>query len=284
MSPRLAPYPPDLQMRAAMGRIWALYNGAYDEIQVQIRERLAGHPHFGPLIRDLPDDEAQDAANRERLRAAMVDWDWEGYWDSTRMQAAGYATAEIPLASWVELVNLFRHDMLARLFSSGEAEHRLEDVQALDRWLDDAIGAFAQAFVAANEGVIEGQQQAIRQLSTPVLQLRPGLLILPMVGALDRERLAQMRALMLRAVHERRARAIVLDVTGVPEIDSVAANQLIGSVTSARMMGAETIISGLSAEIAQTLVTVGIDLSLVVSAGDLQGGIELAERHLAGVA
>jgi rsbT co-antagonist protein RsbR len=108
--------------------------------------------------------------------------------------------------------------------------------------------------------------------------------ILPIVGALDRDRLEQMRALLLQAVRERRARAIVLDVTGVPEIDSVAANQLIGSVTSARMMGAETIISGLSAEIAQTLVTVGIDLSLVVSAGDLQGGIELAEQHLSGIA
>jgi rsbT co-antagonist protein RsbR len=275
-----APYTPGDEMRAAMRRIWALYDGSYDEIQLQIRERLATHPHFGPLIRDLPEDEAQDAATRARLRAAMVDWEWEGYWDNTRMQAAGYATAEIPLASWVELVNLFRHDMLERVFAAGDPEHRLDDVLALDRWLDDAIGAFAQAFVAANEGVIEGQQQAIRQLSTPVLQLRPGLLILPIVGALDRDRLDQMRALLLRAVRERRARAIVLDVTGVPEIDSVAANQLIGSVTSARMMGAETIISGLSAEIAQTLVTVGIDLGLVVSAGDLQGGIELAEQHL----
>jgi anti-anti-sigma regulatory factor len=94
----------------------------------------------------------------------------------------------------------------------------------------------------------------------------------------------RLQGVLLRAVRERRARAIVIDVTGVPEIDSTAANQLIGSVTSARMMGAETIISGLSAEIAQTLVTVGIDLSLVVSAGDLEGGIELAERHLAGVA
>jgi anti-anti-sigma regulatory factor len=284
MSRPLAPYPPGEEMRAAMGRVWALYDGAYDEIQVQIRERLAGHPHFGPLIRELPVDEAQDAANRERLRAAMVDWDWEGYWDNTRMQAAGYATAEIPLASWVELVNLFRHDMLERLFASCEPEHRLEDVQALNRWLDDAIGAFAQAFVSANEGVIATQQQAIRQLSTPVLQLKPGLLILPIVGALDRDRLEQMGSLLLRAVRSRRARAIVLDVTGVPEIDSVAANQLIGSVISARMMGAETIVSGLSAEIAQTLVTVGIDLSLVVSAGDLQGGIELAEQHLASVA
>jgi anti-anti-sigma factor len=276
----IAPVVPGEEMRVAMARVFAIYDAAYAEIQVQIRERLAGHPAFGPLIRDLPVDEAEEAAGHQRLRAAMLDWRWDAYWDHTRMQAAGYATAEIPLASWVELVNLFRHDLLERVFADGEPEHRLEDVQALDRWLDDAIGAFAQAFVAANESVIEGQQRAIRQLSTPVLQLRPGLLILPIVGALDRDRLDQMRALLLRAVRERRARAIVLDVTGVPEIDSVAANQLIGSVTSARMMGAEVIISGLSAEIAQTLVTVGIDLGLVVSAGDLQGGIELAERHL----
>jgi anti-anti-sigma factor len=275
-----APVPPGDEMRAAMARVWAIYDADLDQIQRDIRERLATHPAFGPLLRDTPVDEEQEAAGHERLRSAMLDWRWEGYWQNTREQAAGYANAEIPLASWVELVNLFRHDLLARVFAHGDTEHLLEDIQALDRWLDDAIAAFAQAFVSANEGVIASQQQAIRSLSTPVLQLHPGLLILPMVGALDRERLDQMRALLLQAVGERRARAVVLDVTGVPEIDSVAANQLIGSVTSARMMGAETIISGLSAEIAQTLVTVGIDLSLVVSAGDLQGGIELAERHL----
>jgi anti-anti-sigma factor len=263
-----------------MARVWAVYDAALEEIQADIRVRLANHPAFGPLIRDTPVDEELDAANHERLRAAMLDWRWEGYWQNTRDQAAGYANAEIPLASWVELVNLFRHDLLARVFAHGEAEHLLEDVQALDRWLDDAIAAFAQAFVSANEHVIASQQQAIRSLSTPVLQLHPGLLILPMVGALDRERLDQMRNLLLQAVRERRARAVVLDVTGVPEIDSVAANQLIGSVTSARMMGAEVIISGLSAEIAQTLVTVGIALGLGVSAGDLLGGIALAERHL----
>ena len=280
MTPPTAPVPPSDEMREAMGRVWAVYDGNLAEIQADIRERLASHPAFGPLIRDTPVDEEQEAANHRRLRAAMIDWRWEGYWQNTREQAAGYANAEIPLASWVELVNLFRHDLLERVFANGDTEHLLEDVQALDRWLDDAIAAFAQAFVSANEHVIASQQQAIRSLSTPVLQLHPGLLILPMVGALDRERLDQMRALLLQAVGERRARAVVLDVTGVPEIDSVAANQLIGSVTSARMMGAEVIISGLSAEIAQTLVTVGIDLGLVVSAGDLQGGIELAERHL----
>ena len=280
MIPPTAPVPPGDDMREAMARVWAIYDGNLEEIQADIRERLATHPAFGPLIRDTPVDDELEAANHQRLRDAMIDWRWEGYWQNTREQAAGYANAEIPLASWVELVNLFRHDLLARVFAHGDAEHLLADVQALDRWLDDAIAAFAQAFVSANEHVIASQQQAIRSLSTPVLQLHPGLLILPIVGALDRERLDQMRALLLQAVGERRARAVVLDVTGVPEIDSVAANQLIGSVTSARMMGAEVIISGLSAEIAQTLVTVGIDLGLVVSAGDLQGGIELAERHL----
>ena len=284
MSKTVYPITPPDGMRAGMARVFAIYDAALEQIQVDIRERLASHPEFGPLIRDLPVDPEQEAANHERLRYAMVDWRWDGYWDNTREQAAGYATAEIPLASWVELVNLFRHDLLARVIAVSSREDLLEDIQALDRWLDDAIAAFAQAFVAANEGVIEGQQRAIRQLSTPVLQLKPGLLILPIVGALDRDRLEQMRALLLQAVRQRRARAIVLDVTGVPEIDSVAANQLIGSVTSARMMGAETIISGLSAEIAQTLVTVGIDLSLVVSAGDLQGGIELAEQHLGRIA
>jgi anti-anti-sigma factor len=264
-----------------MGRVWGIYDASYEEIQEQIRKRLVDHPAFGRLIRDTPVDAAEDARNRRLLCRAMVDWEWDPYWQNTREQAVGYATAEIPLSSWVELVNIFRADMIERLFAASRPAFLLEDVQATNRWLDDAVAAFAQAFISANEQVIANQQRAIRQLSTPVLQLKSGLLILPIVGALDRERLDQMRAMLLQAIRDRRARAVVLDVTGVPEIDSVAANQLIGSVTSARMMGAEIIISGLSAEISQTLVTVGIDLGRVVSAGDLQGGIEMAERVLA---
>jgi rsbT co-antagonist protein RsbR len=113
-----------------------------------------------------------------------------------------------------------------------------------------------------------------------VLQLRPGLLILPIVGSLDERRLEQLRAELLEGVRRRRARAVVLDVTGIPQIDTAVANELITAVSSARMMGADVIVSGLSAEIAQTLVTAGIDLRKVVSAGDLQSGIELAERLL----
>lgn len=283
MSPRAGPELPDAACQAAMGRVWRVYDRVYDEMQPQLRERLTTHPEFGPLVRATPQDPEQDARNRTLLGGAMEGGEWEGYWDSIRAQAAGYANAEVSLASWIELVHIFRIDMVDRIFAShtGDMDVLRETLRALHRWLDDVLAVFGQTFVSTNEQVIARQQRAIRQLSTPVLQLRSGLLILPIVGAADRERLDQMRRELLEGIRTRRARAVVLDVTGVPEIDSVAANQLIAAVTSARMMGAEVIISGLSAEISQTLVTVGIDLSRVVSAGDLQGGIELAEDIIA---
>ena len=270
---------PDPDQQAAMGRVWRLYDVAHDELGAQLRERLLSHPAFGDLVRQTPEDRAEEARQHALLGAAMQEGAWAPYWEHIRMQAAGYANAEIPFASWVELIQMFRSELLTRLFSAG-SDRLLEDARALDRWLDDALAVFGQAFVDASEQVIARQQRAIRQLSTPVLQLRPGLLLLPIVGALDGERLLQLRMGLLEGIRSRRARAVVLDVTGVPDLDTVVANQLIGTVASARLMGAEVIVSGLSGEIAQTLVTAGIDLTGVDSAGDLQSGIERAERVL----
>jgi rsbT co-antagonist protein RsbR len=205
--------------------------------------------------------------------------EWEPYWQNVRNQAVGYATAEIPFAAWVELVQMFRLDLVVRLFAVG-GEHLLDNVAALDHWLDNTLAVFGGAFVDTSREVIARQQQAIRSLSTPVLQLRAGLLLLPIVGALDPNRLAGLRAVLLNGIRARRAQAVVIDVTGVPDIDSTVANGLIGTVDSARMMGAAVIVSGLSGEIAQTLVTAGVDLRRIESAGDLESGIERAQRRL----
>jgi anti-anti-sigma factor len=260
-----------------MRRVWEVYDAAHEQLSADLRERLLSHPEFGPLVRSTPVDAEEDARSHALLGAAMTAGEWEPYWEHIRGQAAGYATAEVSFESWVELIQMLRIEMIGRLVSD---DRERAHVRAVARWLDDAMGVFGQAFVDTSEKVIERQQRAIRQLSTPVLQLRDGLLLLPIVGALDTERLAQLRADLLEAIRDRRARVVVLDVTGVPDIDSVAANQLIGTVASARMMGAAVIVSGLSAEIAQTLVTAGIDLSQVDSVGDLQSGIERAERML----
>jgi anti-anti-sigma factor len=270
------------RLAAAMRRVWAVYDEGHEEIGARLRRDLLAHPEFGPLIEATPQDPGEDARTHALLRGAMDRGEWDAYWDDVRTQAAGYANAEISFKSWVELIHILRIEVLTLLFAREAADppELALELSALDRWLDDALAVFGQAFVSASEDVINRQQQAIRELSTPVLQLHPGLLILPIVGTLDARRLEQLRTELLEGVRGRRARAVVLDVTGVPDIDSAAAQEIMNAVASARMMGAEVIISGLSAEIAQTLVTAGIDLRSVVSAGDLQSGIELAERLL----
>ncbi|MEA2388524.1 MAG: rsbT co-antagonist protein RsbR, partial [Thermoleophilaceae bacterium] len=260
-----SPTPPDAECQKAMGDVWDVYARGHEELTTRLRERLSDHPEFGPLVRSTPPDPVEEARSRAVLAGAMQRGEWEGYWDSVREQATGYAHADISLAAWVEVIHLLRSEMLDRLFSEYgvNGDGPLQGVKALDRWLDDALAVFSQAFVDASAQVIARQQQAIRQLSTPVLQLHPGLLILPIVGVLDVGRLAQLRAAVLEGIRARRARLVVVDVTGVPEIDAVAAQELIATVSSARMMGAEVIVSGLSAAIAQTLVNAGIDLSSV---------------------
>ena len=135
-------------------------------------------------------------------------------------------------------------------------------------------------FVQERERVIRQQQEAIRELSTPVLQVRERLLILPIIGVLDSQRARQLTEQLLRGIRANRAKVVVIDITGVPTIDSTVANHLVQTVEASRLMGASVIITGLSSEIAQTLVTIGVDLSKVNAVGDLQGGIEEAERIL----
>jgi rsbT co-antagonist protein RsbR len=135
-------------------------------------------------------------------------------------------------------------------------------------------------FVTERERVIRQQQEAIRELSTPVLQVRERLLILPIIGVLDGQRARQLTEQLLRGIRANRARVVVIDITGVPTIDSTVANHLVQTVDASRLMGASVIITGLSPEIAQTLVTLGVELGKVNAVGDLQGGIEEAERLL----
>src|SRR3954464_12470772 len=162
-----------------------------------------------------------------------------------------------------------------------------DDVQLLHRVLDayePAANRIANTvgvnFVQERERVIRQQQEAIRELSTPVLQVRERLLILPIIGVLDSQRARQLTEQLLRGIRTNRARVVVIDITGVPTIDSTVANHLVQTVDASRLMGASVIITGLSSEIAQTLVTIGVDLSKVNAVGDLQGGIEEAERLL----
>jgi rsbT co-antagonist protein RsbR len=136
------------------------------------------------------------------------------------------------------------------------------------------------SFVEERERVIREQQAAIRELSTPVLQVRDRLLILPIIGVLDSQRARQLTEQLLHAIRENRAKVVVIDITGVATIDLAVANNLVQTVKACGLMGASAIITGLSSRIAQTLVDLGVDLSTMQTVGDLQGGLEEGERLL----
>jgi rsbT co-antagonist protein RsbR len=136
------------------------------------------------------------------------------------------------------------------------------------------------SFVEERERIIREQQEAIQELSTPVLQVRDRLLILPIIGVLDSARARQLTEQLLAAIRDNRARVVVIDVTGVATIDLTVANHLVQAVEASRLMGASAILTGVSSRIAQTLVDLGVDLGAMQTVGDLQGGLEQAERLL----
>jgi rsbT co-antagonist protein RsbR len=196
---------------------------------------------------------------------------------SERIVPRGVETYEV-----VGIVLLLR-DVLARsLF-----EKYQKDFELLNRVLDAyepaanrIANTVAVSFVRERERIIRQQQDAIRELSTPVLQVRERILILPIIGILDEQRADQFTEQLLAGIRGHRAKVVVIDITGVPDVDSEVANHLVQAVDASRLMGASVILTGLSPEIAQTLVTIGVDLGKMHTVGDLQGGVEEAERLL----
>jgi len=196
---------------------------------------------------------------------------------SERIIPRGVETSEV-----VGMVLLLR-DVLARsLFWKYQNDFELLNkvLDAYEPAANRIAVTVASSFVHERERTIRLQQEAIRELSTPVLQVRERLVILPIIGVLDSQRSRQLTEQLLRGIRATRAKVVVIDITGVPSVDSTAANHIVQTVEASRLMGATVIVTGLSSEVAQTLVTVGVELGKINALGDLQSGMEEAERLL----
>ena len=187
-----------------------------------------------------------------------------------------------PDVSWYLGAYLFYLQEVATVVRERSGSPR--DMQALQRALTKVafldLGLAIDAYVFERDRTIRSQQRELEELSTPVLQLREGLLILPIVGMLDSRRAQQLTEQLLSAIRTRRGRVVVLDITGVAAVDSRVANHLIQTVDAARLMGATAIITGVSPEVAQTLVGLGIGLGNVTTLAQLQDGVDEADRVL----
>ena len=154
-----------------------------------------------------------------------------------------------------------------------EQVEALADITALI----DNLGLFVtEAHQKAREGVILRQQQEMLELSTPVVKLWDGVLALPIIGTLDSSRTQTIMESLLERIVETGSEIAIIDITGVPTVDTLTAQHLLKTVTAARLMGAECIISGIRPQIAQTIVHLGVELGDVITKASLADAFRIA--------
>ena len=151
-----------------------------------------------------------------------------------------------------------------------------QEVWAATLLIDKLSLLTSEAFQISREQIIARQQQDMLELSTPVVKLWDGILALPIIGTLDSARTQVVMESLLGAVVQTNSRVAIIDITGVPTVDTLVAQHLLKTITAARLMGAECIISGVRPQIAQTIVHLGIDLSQVITKAKLSDAFALA--------
>jgi rsbT co-antagonist protein RsbR len=171
-----------------------------------------------------------------------------------------------------------KQPLFARLRASLEGEPAtLADLTWTISTLFDALGLYTtEVFQASREQVIVRQQQELLELSTPVVQLWDGILALPLIGTLDSARTQVVMENLLQKIVETGAAISIIDITGVPTVDTLVAQHLLKTVAAARLMGADCIISGIRPQIAQTIVHLGVNLSNVTTKATLAAAFVVA--------
>lgn len=145
----------------------------------------------------------------------------------------------------------------------------------------DKLGLFTtEVYQKTREEVIRRQQEELMELSTPVVKLWDGILALPIIGTLDSARTQVVMESLLQKIVETGSEVAIIDITGVPTVDTLTAQHLLKTITAARLMGADCIISGIRPQIAQTIVYLGVDLANVITKSSLADAFALALRRV----
>jgi rsbT co-antagonist protein RsbR len=226
------------------------------------------------------------------LIQAISTGDMEPFLTHARSVGQARASSGFIAADMFTALNELRH-VTWDLIEAFDREHHTVTVAHVKQF-EDAMHAFGKELLASFSTAyrqlqlqihdqalqIESQQQTIRELSTPILPLYEGILVLPLVGAIDSFRAGQIMERLLTAIAERQADIIILDITGVPVIDTAVANYLLQTARAAQLIGAHVILVGIGPEIAQTMVQLGVDVSSIEVGSTLQSGIDLALRRM----
>jgi rsbT co-antagonist protein RsbR len=242
----------------------------------------------GTLRRDLlQDDELREQSRRflglfrDALRESGDDANGEGwravrdFLDELSQSRARRGFSPIETATFVFSLKQPLFDLLRRELAS--APDRVPQELWASSALVDRLGLHTtEAYQRGREAVIARQQEDMLELSTPVVELWRGILALPLIGTLDSARTQIVMESLLQKIVDTGAGIAIIDITGVPTVDTLVAQHLLKTVAAARLMGAECIISGIRPQIAQTIVHLGVDLADVVTKATLADAFAIA--------
>jgi rsbT co-antagonist protein RsbR len=179
------------------------------------------------------------------------------------------------------LVLALREALLAELAGGGDPEDRFDAAREVARIVDElALGSF-DSFLSGREEVISQQGEQLLELSTPVVRVWERVVAAPLVGTLDSARAQVVMESLLQAISDDGALVAILDITGVPTVDTLVAQHLLKTVAATRLMGADCIVSGIAPQTAQTMVQLGIDLSDVTTRASLADALAMAIDRVA---
>jgi rsbT co-antagonist protein RsbR len=184
-------------------------------------------------------------------------------------QSAG-DTSQFVLAFKRPLFGLIQNEFKA------QPERQMAVVWAVSSLVDRMAQWTVSSYQQTREELIKRQQQDLLELSTPVIKLFEGVLAVPMIGTLDSSRTQVVMETLLQRIVDTGSRLAIIDITGVPTVDTLVAQHLLKTVSAIRLMGAECIISGIRPQIAQTIVHLGIDLQGIASKSSLADALQLA--------
>lgn len=155
-----------------------------------------------------------------------------------------------------------------------------EQLLVVSELLDNLGMHTIRTYQTTREAVIRRQQEELLELSTPVVKLWDGVLALPLIGTLDSQRSQTVMESLLQRIVDTGSEIAIIDITGVPTVDTLVAQHLLKTVTAIRLMGADCIISGVRPQIAQTIVHLGLDLSTITTKANLADALKLAIKRL----
>ncbi|MFF7707122.1 RsbRD N-terminal domain-containing protein [Pseudomonas sp. NPDC007930] len=250
-------------------------------------ERWIAAQRMAGIRADLIDDQTMVENSRELLRALT--------------RAIGEGTDDVEQSAWrpvKQLLERLSQSQSRQGFSPTETatfvfslkEPLFERLQGVENGLTlvlassrliDKLGLYSmQCYVTGRESVIREQQESMLELSTPVVQLWKGVLAIPLIGSLDSNRTQMVMEALLQMIVETESDIAIIDITGVPTVDTMVAQHLLKTITAAKLMGAKCIISGIRPQIAATIVHLGVELGDVVTKASLADAFQLALREL----